>query len=76
MDKAIKDKLEKVKKVIYITETEYLGKKYVQTMKMKKDGIEDLYYEIEDGNIKDIQDKDIITHFKEKFETKKTNIIY
>ncbi len=76
MDNLTKEKLEKTKKVIYVTEIMYLGKSYAQTMKIKKDGIEYVYYEIDGENIKDIQDEGIIKHFKEKFETTNNNIIY
>ena len=54
----------------------YLGKSYAQTMKIKRDGIEYVYYEIDGENIKDIQDEGIIKHFKEKFETTNNIIIY
>ncbi|MCI8392477.1 MAG: hypothetical protein HFJ24_02525 [Clostridia bacterium] len=76
MDNLTKEKLEKTKKVIYVTEIMYLGKSYAQTMKIKKDGIEYVYYDIDGEDIKEIQDEAIIEHFKEKFEGHNTDIIY
>lgn len=76
MNEKTKEKLEKTKKVIYINEIDYLGKKYVKTMKMQKNGIEYIYYEIENEEIKEIQDKAVVAYFKERFEIKDTNIIY
>lgn len=76
MDNLTKEKLEKTKKVIYVSEMTYLGKNYAQAMKLKKDGVEYLYYEIDGENIKDIQDEAIIKYFKERFETKNNNIVY
>lgn len=72
----INKKLEKDKKVTLVSEIKYRGKKYVKTIKSTRNGIEYLYYEIDNNEIKDIEDEMLVSYFKEKYEHKPTNIIY
>lgn len=72
----IKEKLEKEKKVSFVSEINHSGKKYVKTIKNLKNGIEYIYYEIDDNKIKEIKDERLISYFRENYECKSTNIIY
>lgn len=64
----LKQKLKEEKNVILIREIEYKQKNYVMTIKTLNFGIEYIYYEIENENIKDVVDKDILNYFKERYE--------
>lgn len=64
----LKQKLKEEKNVILIREIEYNQKNYVMTIKTLNFGIEYIYYEIENENIKDVVDKDILNYFKERYE--------
>lgn len=72
----IKRKLEKEKKVAFVSEINYLNKTYAKTIKQAKNGIEYIYFEIYNNEIKEILDEDLITYFKDNYEIKTTNIIY
>ena len=71
-----KEKFKKEKNVIYICEIKYLGKKYAKTIRMQKEGIEYIYYEIDNDKIRDVEDKDIIQYLKGNYEGENTDIIY
>lgn len=72
----IKEKLEKENNVTYVSTIEYCGKKYVKTIKSLKNGIEYLYYEIDNNKIIKVEDMELLSYFRKNYECKASNIIY
>ncbi len=72
----IKEKFKKEKKVIFISMIEYNEKTYAKTLKQLNNGIEYVYYEIINDEIKEIQDNDILTYLQDNYNMKATDIIY
>ncbi len=70
------ERLKKEKDVIYISSIKYYGKEYVKTAKKLKSGIEYIYYEIENGSIKDVEDKTILLELKDICEISDGSILY
>ncbi len=71
-----KEKLKKEKNAIFVCEIDYLGKKYIKAIKLLKSGIEYVFYEMENDNIKEIEDKEVLQYLEENYKVKDTNIIY
>lgn len=74
--KELKEKLSKEKDAEYISEIEHNEKTYVKALKSGKDGISYIYYEIVDDTLKEIEDQQLLSYFKEKYEIKPSKIIY
>jgi len=74
--KNIINKLEKEKKVSYVSAINYNQKQYVKTIKSVKNGIEYIYYEIRNGEIIEVDDEKIIEYFRKNYELKVSNILY
>lgn len=72
----LKKRLLQEKKAEFIMEIEYNEKKYVKAVKISKKEISNIYYEIENNQIKEITDEKILTYFKKNYELKPNNIIY
>lgn len=76
-DNEIKEKLKKEKGVIFIDKIKYNEKLYVKTIKQLPNGIEYLYYEITNNEIKEINDKETLTYLQEENDSEEaTNMIY
>ena len=71
-----KEKLRKEKKVIFISMIEYNGKTYAKTLKQLNEGIEYVYYEIINDEIKEIQDNNILAYLQDNYNMKPTDIVY
>ena len=71
-----KEKFKKEKKVIFISMIEYSGKTYAKTLKQLNEGIEYVYYEIINDEIKEIRDNDILAYLQDNYNMKATDIIY
>ena len=72
----VKEKLKKEKKVIFISMIKYNEKTYAKTLKQVNNGIEYVYYEIINDEIKEIQDNDILAYLQDNYNMKATDIIY
>ena len=72
----LKTKLLREKKAELVTEIDYNGKKYVKTLKIKSKKILNIYYEIENNQMKEITDEKILAYLKKNYELKPNNIIY
>ena len=72
----INEKLKKEKNAIYGGKIVYNGKDYIKVIKYSDNGIEYLYYEIENDEIKEIEDKDAILYLKNNCEISEGNIVY
>lgn len=72
----IKSKIEANKKVVIVSEIEYEGKKYIKTIKNSIKEIKYIYYKIEENNVLEVQDEQLLSYFKQKYECKPSNIIY
>ena len=72
----LKKRLLQEKKAEFVMEIEYNEKKYVKAVKISKKEISNIYYEIENNQIKEITDEKILTYLKKNYELKPNNIIY
>lgn len=72
----LKKRLLQEKKAEFIMEIEYNEKKYVKAVKISKKEISNIYYEIENNQIKEITDDKILNYLKKHYELKPNNIIY
>lgn len=72
----LKKRLLQEKKAEFIMEIEYNEKKYIKAVKISKKEISNIYYEIENNQIKEITDEKILTYLKKNYELKPNNIIY
>ena len=77
MDKEIlKSKLLNEKKVSYIGEIDFAGKRYVKGLNMQKTGVEYEYYEIIEENLIQVSDLNLIKAIKSIYEVDSGEIIY
>ena len=72
----VKEKFKKEKNVIYIYKINYKGKVYAKTLKRLKNGIEYIYFEIDNDTIKEIVDEKVIFYLKENYNEETSDIIY
>ena len=72
----LKKRLLQEKKAEFVMEIEYNEKKYVKAVKISKKEISNIYYEIENNQIKEITDEKILAYLKKNYELKPNNIIY
>ncbi len=76
----ISDKIKKIieeeKGATFVNEIEYCNKTYVKTIKTLKNGIEYLYFEIDNDIIKSVDDEKLISYFKANYECNFGNIIF
>ncbi len=72
----IKEKLRKEKNEGFIATIDYNGKSYIKSLKIEKDKIKYMYYEIEDEEIKCIENKKILDSLKEIYSPKAEDKIY
>ena len=64
------------KNVEFINEIEYNNKQYIKTMKMQKNKMKYIYYEINGNEIKEVEDIKILDYFKNVYEIHSSDIIY
>ncbi len=76
IDEEMEERIEKEKNVGFITEIKYKDKLYVKAIMEEKEGFKYVYYEIENDEIKDIEDKEVIKYLKENYELKESNVVY
>ena len=76
MNKEIIEKLRKEKNAGYVSQINYNKKTYVQAIKDVKDGIEYIFYEINDNDIKEIYDREILEYLQKNYVHKSSDIIY
>lgn len=74
--KELQEKLSREKNAEYISEFNYQGRVYVKALKESKKVIEYVYYKIEKNEIKEIEDNQLLSYFKEQYELKPSKIIY
>ena len=72
----MKSKIEANKKVIIVSEIEYKGEKYVKAVKYLKKEIKYIYYKIEENDVLEVQDEQLLSYFKQKYECNPSDIIY
>ena len=72
----LKKVLAKEKNAEFIMNIEYNEKQYVKAVKISKKEISNIYYEIENNQIKEITDEKTLTYLKKNYELKPNNIIY
>lgn len=72
----IKQKLKQEKNVSFINEIRYNQNTYVKTIRLVQNGIEYVYYEIKDKDIIEIDNTEILMHFKENYEINEGSIHY
>lgn len=76
MNDEIEEKLKKEKNVSFVNKIVYNNKNYLKAIKMMKSGIEYIYYEVENGEIKEVGDKKLLTYFKENYEINEGSIYH
>ena len=74
-DEKIKELL-KVKNEIFIYKIDLINKSYVQAVKLKSNKIQYIYYQIENNELKQVEDKDKLKFLREKYEQKQSSIVY
>ena len=72
----IKQKLIQEKNVDFVEEINYNKKKYIKTVRLLKKGIDYIYYEIEDGKIREVENQELIAYFKKNYEVNEGSIYY
>lgn len=76
MNDEIKQKLQQEKQATFVGEINYKGKDYIKTIKILEKGIEYIYYEIQNKEIKEIEDEEIIAYLKKNYERNERGIYY
>lgn len=66
----------KNKKVEFVSEFEYKNKQYIKTLKIQKNKLKFIYYEINENNIKEVEDIELLNYFKIMYEVQPSDIIY
>ena len=74
MNKEIKLKLQQEKNATFVSEIRYKGKIYAKTIKVQEEGIEYVYYEIENGEIKELQGEEENAYLKKNYERNERGI--
>ena len=72
----LKRKLLKEKKAEFIAEIEYDNKIYVKAVRVIKNDVINVYYEIKNEQIKEITDEEVLKCLKDQYELKPNNIMY
>lgn len=72
----IKQKLKQEKNVEFVCDIIYNKKKYIKTIKILKSGIEYIYYEIDNNQIKEISNEDVFQYLRKHYEIKEGSICY
>ena len=72
----MKQKLIQEKNVDFVEEINYNKKKYIKTVRLLKKGIDFIYYEIEDEEIREIENEELIAYFKKNYEVNEGSIYY
>lgn len=72
----IKQKLIQEKNVEFVDEINYKNKKYIKTVRLLKKGIDYIYYEIEEGKIREIKNQELMAYFKKNYEVNEGSIYY
>ena len=75
-EEELKKRLLKEKKAEFVIEIEYNEKKYVKAVRIKRKEILNMYYEIENNQIKEIANEKILNYLKQNYELEPNNIIY
>lgn len=69
--------MKKEKNIEFISEIEYNNKKYAKAIKMEKQKVKYVYYEITDNDeLKNVEDTEILEYLKDNYEIKPEKIIY
>ena len=76
MDDEKINELLKVKNEIFIYKIDLINKSYVQAVKLKSNKIQYIYYQIENNELKQVEDKDELKFLREKYEQKQSSIVY
>lgn len=66
----------KNKKIEFVSEIEHNNKQYIKTIKMQKHKPKFIYYEIDENNIKEVEDIQLLDYFKTMYEVQPSDIIY
>ncbi|MBQ2835981.1 MAG: hypothetical protein IJE68_04025 [Clostridia bacterium] len=72
----IKQKLIQEKNVEFVDEINYKNKKYIKTVRLLKKGIDYIYYEIEEGKIREVENQELIAYFKKNYEVNEGSTYY
>ena len=73
-DEILKDL--KNKKVEFVSSIEYNNKQYIKTTKKQKHNPKFIYYEINENNIKEVEDIQLLNYFKTMYEIQPSDTIY